>query len=297
LTESDYARVMAVVDDEAASELLEAGTYATHADGAEHGLVVLAMGRPYWLVPSPVGQRLLVEAEAFEQAREQLDRFDRESIGWPPQPPAESQAPATDFVTPLLWALVVLAVFRLESARPDWVQLGLLDPAAVFDLHQWWRIGTALFLHADTGHVVSNVVSGIFIFSAVLKTLGRRTGWLLLALAGLAGNLAVAALNYGEPYRSLGASTAIFAGVGLLTGRALRVLAKNDQPNRWRAMFVALGSGVVVLALYGTGALHVDLGAHLMGFAIGLALGFAAGARWLSGSMRETERDRPGFGH
>ena len=267
------------IDEETPADLVEAGVYPTGAEGFEHSLVVLAMGRACWLVPSPAGHRLLVEADAFAPVREQLARFDQESIGWPPPPMAEPTTHATDVITPLLWALAVLAIFQLQGERPDWTAAGALDPAAIFERGEWWRVGTALFLHADAGHVISNVLGGILVFTAVLKTLGRTVGWLLLAAASAAGNLAVAAINYPAPYQSLGASTAIFAGVGLLTGRALRVVARAENPHRWRAMFAALASGLVVLALYGAGGVQVDLGAHVAGFVAGLALGFFVAAR------------------
>ena len=267
------------IDDEPPVDLVEAGVYRTGAEGFDHSLVVLAMGRECWLVPSPAGHRLLVEPDAFEPAREQLARFDRESIGWPPRPIADATTHGTDLITPLLWALSILAIYQIQGERPDWTAAGALDPAAIFERGEWWRVGTALFLHADAGHVISNALSGILIFVAVVKTLGRLAGWLLLAGASLAGNLAIAAISYPTPYQSLGASTAIFAGVGLLTGRAVRVVASAEHPHRWRAMFVALGSGSVVLALYGVGGVQVDLGAHVTGFAAGLAFGFVAAAR------------------
>ncbi len=264
------------IDAETPADLVEAGIYSTGAEGFEHSLVVLAMGRACWLFPSPAGHRLLVEPGVFASAREQLARFDQESIGWPPPPITEPTTHNADLITPLLWALVILAVFHLQGERTRWITLGALDAAAIFERGEWWRVGTALFLHADAAHVISNVLGGLLVFTAVLKTLGRSSGWLLLTAASLAGNLASAALNYPAPYQSLGASTAIFAGVGLLTGRALRVVARAEHPHRWRAMLVALGSGLAVLALYGAGGVQVDLGAHLTGFVAGLAIAFVA---------------------
>ena len=44
-----------------------------------------------------------------------------------------------------------------------------------------------------------------------------------IAIAAVAGNFAIAGLNYPGPYRSIGASTAVFAGLGLLTGRAIQL--------------------------------------------------------------------------
>jgi membrane associated rhomboid family serine protease len=239
------------------------------------------MGRPYWLMPSPEGYRLLVEPEALTQAREQLARFDRESVGWPPAPVADAATHATDVITPLLWALVILAVFHIQEERPEIARSGELDADAIFAHGEWWRVGTALFLHADTGHVVSNLAGGILVFIAVLKTFGTLRGWTLVAISSLIGNLAIAALHYPKPYRSLGASTALFAGVGLLTGRALGIQLRAEHPHRRRAMFVAVASGGIVLALYGSGGAEIDMGAHVSGFLAGVALGlFTAGLPW-----------------
>ena len=293
--------------------LAEAGVYPTSAVGFDHGLVVLAMGQPYWLIPSDAGFRLLVEPQAIGVAREQLECFDRESIGWPPAPAApEMPARKTEFFTPLLWTLVVLAVFCGQIEWPGVGEnAGALDAQGVFGRGEWWRLGTALFLHADLGHLASNVLSGIFVFSAVLSTIGWRRGWLLLAVASIAGNFAIAALNYPGPYRSLGASTAIFAGLGLLTGRAIRAVRRaghppaftqhfkptggtpvprgmgvspmsegfgvRADPHPWRAVFVPLAAGLTLLGLFGAGDVRTDVGAHVTGFAAGLALGFWRG--------------------
>jgi len=126
------------------------------------------------------------------------------------------------------------------------------------------------------GHVLANSVSGFFVFSAVTSTIGRLRGWLLLALAAAAGNLAVAALNYPGPYRSIGASTAVFAGLGLLTGRAVRVIRGENGQLRWRTVSVPLAAGVTLLGLFGAGGLHTDVMAHATGFVAGLVLGASA---------------------
>jgi membrane associated rhomboid family serine protease len=259
-------------------DLVEAGNYPTPAEGFDHGLVVLALGAPYWLVPHDGGYRLLVEPPAADAAREQLACFDRESVNWPP-PAAENPAPRRyEMATPLLWAVSVLLVFCAQGTwRGRWEAAGDLDARAVFDRGEWWRLGTALFLHADFGHLISNELSGIFVFSAVVSTIGRSRGWLLLALASLSGNLAIAALYYPSPYRSLGASTAIFAGLGLLTGRAIRLVRRPGRLGRWRAVLVPLAAGATLLGLFGAGGLDVDVGAHLTGFTAGLICGFAAG--------------------
>lgn len=265
--------------------LVEAGIYQSAADGFEHGLVVLALGGEYWLVPHNGGFRLLVEPGKLDAVREQLARYDRERLNWPPRPPSTGDTAARPPVlfTPLLWAVAVLAMFWAQSRWPQLTALLALDADAVFVRGEAWRAATALFLHANADHLVSNGLNGIFVFSATCSALGRKRGWLLLGLAATAANLATAALHYPAPYRSLGASTAIFSGLGLLTGRAIRSVLRTSEGRRWRELFPPLASGLTVLALYGAGGntpgIVTDVGAHAAGFLAGALLGFAGGTR------------------
>lgn len=256
--------------------LVEVGVYP-HADAAfEHSLVILAMRRECWLLPFESGHRLMVEPVEVDAVQRQLRCFDRESVGWPPVP-VEAVAPPrpVHLATPLLWALTMIVVFWIEASDPRWIQRGALDRDAIFMRHQWWRTFTALFLHADTGHLVSNLVSGVFVFSLVLGAFGLGRGWLLLGASSVVGNALVVTLNHDAIYRSIGASTAVFAAVGLLSGAALRRLRSLRPPFRWRAMFVPLASGLTILALYGAGGVHIDIGAHCAGFAAGFIAGLS----------------------
>ncbi|MDD3180826.1 MAG: rhomboid family intramembrane serine protease [Opitutaceae bacterium] len=274
--------------------LVEVGVYTSSDEGFDHGLVVLAMGQPYCLAPSGSSFQLLVEPPVAEAVRDQLACFDRESADWPPSPVGEPRpVRRMEFTASLLWLLSILAAYWAQGAWPACEDAGVLDAQAVFDCGQWWRLGTALFLHADAGHLTANGVSGLLVFAAVLSTIGRWRGGLLLAFAALTANLVVAAVHYPGPYRSLGASTAVFAGLGLLTGRAVRSVHRMGPRQRWRTIFVPLASGVILLALYGAGGLRVDVLAHATGFTAGLILGLAA-----AGPPRKTghkpDAPRPG---
>lgn len=254
--------------------LVIAGTYGSVAEGEEHGLVALALGHDYWLTPAPEdgGYHLLVTPAAASYLRPHLAAYARERLRWPPAPlvdPAASRP--LPLLGPFLWSALILALFRYRGA---WDAAFVLDARAVFEHGEVWRAFTALFLHGSAEHVLSNAVSGAFIVAAVLSVLGRLRGWLLLAFTAFAGNLATAAVNYPDAYRSLGASTAIFAAVGLLTGRALRFIAGSRHPQRWRALFVPLAAGLTMLALHGMAATpQVDVGAHLCGWLAGLVGG------------------------
>lgn len=258
----------------------EVGRYADAREGDLHGLVILAQGFPYWLVPRGSDWVLLVEAPAADALREELARFDRENASWPPplQMPPPIAAPSS-FLTPLLWALAVLGAFAWQGRIPGVTAWGTLDAEALFGRLQWWRPASALFFHADAGHLVSNLVPGIFVFSAVLSTFGLRSGWLLLGGCAFVANSLSAALHLPGPYHSLGASTALFAGLGLLTGQATVTVRHLPRLRRWRGVFAPLGAGAILFALYGAGGPRVDLGAHVAGFVTGLLTGTVAAWR------------------
>lgn len=258
-------------------DLAEAGVYRSSSEGFERGLVVLAAGFPFWLMPSPEGFRLLVDAAVLPNVRAQLALFDREQLGWPPRPVETSGVRGrTLFFGPLLWAVLVLASYWGQAKWPAWTDAGVLDRSAVFQRGEVWRVGTALFLHADGAHLIANAFSGIFVFSAVLSSLGRARGWLSLAVASLAGNLAAAVLHGSEAYRSLGASTAVFAALGLLAGAAAVRSGRAASRGRWRAWWIPLGAGAAVLGLFGAGGQNIDVLAHVTGFFAGLAGGAIA---------------------
>lgn len=254
---------------------VDAGVYATHADGLSHGVVVLAMGEDCWLVEASGRHHLRVNPEVLPAVLHQLACYDREIIGWPPVSPLDPARGARRRMplSPLLWVLAIFAVFRAQQTHPGLTDALLLDAGRVFAHGETWRLTSALWLHDDLGHLISNAGGGLLMFSAVVLTFGSRAGWSLLAASAIGGNLVAALLQHGQPYRSLGASTAIFASLGLLTGRAARVLLQPGHPRRWRAALMPLSAGFAVLALLGVGDVHIDMLAHATGFGCGLLLG------------------------
>jgi membrane associated rhomboid family serine protease len=130
---------------------------------------------------------------------------------------------------------------------------------------EWWRAATALTLHADGAHAAGNAAALAFVLWALSRRLGpAAAAWLALA-AGVAGNAATALLAP-RGHVSVGASTAVFGALG-----ALAVLSARRPRRGW----LALASGAALLGLMGAGE-RADVLAHLLGFAAGAALGWAA---------------------
>ncbi len=153
----------------------------------------------------------------------------------------------------------------------SWLAVGSAEASAILD-GQWWRLITALTLHADGPHVVGNaVIGGAFIVLAC-RVLGNGLAWLLVVFSGVAGNF-FNALVLGPPHNSIGFSTAVFGAAGVLSG----VRMAEGRGNRFRRAIIPVGAGLGILAILGAGGKNTDLGAHLFGIAAGLGFGFAGG--------------------
>jgi rhomboid protease GluP len=237
-------------------------------------LVLDARSVPCRLEHKGGGLSLLVPAGHLERAREELRLFEEENRDWPPvSPPAHPLAENT-LVT--LSILVLMATFhnltQLDGTLPaffrsDWVALGNAQAAKILD-GQWWRLVTALTLHADSLHLASNLaIGGIFVIF-LCRELGSGLAWSLLLGAGALGNLANAYAQSPD-HSSVGASTAVFGAVGILAALSL-VRYRQRLQRRWP---LPVASALALLALLGTEGKNTDLGAHLFGFLFGIGLG------------------------
>jgi rhomboid protease GluP len=242
---------------------------------AEAALVLEAAGlRP---AVHDLGDNWLVIVAPYEveQARRELAEWLAESRP-PPEPPMR-QPLADGRPGVLAYALAViavaLAVANFAFGR-DWLAAGRIDGAAMA-AGEWWRAFTALTLHADLEHLAANLFfGGVFGWFAG-RSLGSGVAWLLILLAGASGNI-VNVLILGPGHRAIGASTAVFAALGLLgsLGWAGRRGSAQGKIFRWGPVIAA----VALLAYTGAGGERTDIGAHIWGFAAGLGTGWLAAA-------------------
>lgn len=151
----------------------------------------------------------------------------------------------------------------------DWLALGRMDGGRML-AGEWWRPVTALTLHADAAHLLGNVGFGAFFAYSVTRYLGAGFGWLAIVVTGALGNVANGFLA-GPDHRSIGASTAVFAALGLLSAYLWQRGFRSDASRRERIAPVAAGIGL--LAFTGAGGVDTDIGAHLLGFVAGFAGG------------------------
>jgi rhomboid protease GluP len=169
------------------------------------------------------------------------------------------------------------AVTGPRAACSAWFVSGAADAERV--LHgEWWRTITALTLHADSAHLLSNVGVGTLVVGAVMRSEGVGIGTALVLASGTLGNW-VNAWAHHTLHRSVGFSTAVFGAIGILGGLAFmqRRLRASSRLPAW----TALAGSLALLAMLGTGGERTDLFAHLFGGLAGVALGLFAGSlRW-----------------
>lgn len=166
---------------------------------------------------------------------------------------------------------VALAVTNFAGGH-DWLAAGRVDGEAM-RAGEWWRALTALTLHGDVEHLAGNLVFGGLFGWFAGRYLGPGVAWLLTLLAGGLGN-AVNVLVMGADHRALGASTAVFAALGLLATWVWAGRRSSREP--WGYRWGPVVGAVALLAYTGAGGENTDIGAHLWGFAAGLASGIGA---------------------
>ena len=167
------------------------------------------------------------------------------------------------------WVLLVIFFFWWSEARPDLRSLGRMDGAALAH-GEWWRLLTAVWLHADSAHLATNAVFGLIFLGLAMGRYGSGAGLLAAYLAGAGGNV-VAWWGYGPSQLGLGASGMVMGALGLLTVQSVGLL-KQRRAIAIRRFTGAIMGGMMLFAFLGLSP-GTDVVAHLGGFAAGLLLG------------------------
>lgn len=188
------------------------------------------------------------------------------------------------------YALLLLAVpLAVANAWPrlDLYSIGVMDPALI-RAGEWWRGWTALTLHWDATHLLGNLLAGILLGHSAAQIWGNARAWALIGFSAALANLLEAALGSAD-YVSAGASTAVFAALGLVAAWSWRT--RRRYAHNWMRRLVPLIAGIAVLAMLGAGEGepagndHTNVLSHALGFAVGALAGVAVaterGGRWL----------------
>jgi membrane associated rhomboid family serine protease len=238
----------------------------------EFGLVLDAKGLAYALAESDGEWVLMVAPTTADAAGDELARYAAERR--PQRPIPASRVPYRgSALGAAAYAFVLILVAYcagIELFGVDWFVAGALKSEAGA-AGEWWRAVTALTLHVDQEHLLGNLLFGVGIGMLAGRMFGPGLAWLSILLSGAAANI-IDMLVSPSWHRAVGASTAVFAALGLLAGFGWgqRLDLRDRRLYRWAPLF----GGVSLLALLGAGNEHVDVLGHVLGFAVGTALGW-----------------------
>jgi rhomboid protease GluP len=243
----------------------------TPRECADWALVLDSIGVPYERRTTPTGTSLWVEPEHHARAARELADYRRENrqpeappVVWPKHPHA--------IYGVIAYAAVQIAVAiaaLVHAGDRNWHSSGYLD-AGFLGRGEWWRVLTALTLHGDLLHLVSNLAFGALFGYPAARYFGPGVAWLLILLGGgLAYGLD--AVLHPPDHHLLGASTAVFTALGLIAAYGWRRHMRNWS--RWMRNAAPLIAGLALLAFTGTGGENTDLLAHVAGFVVGSGLG------------------------
>lgn len=164
--------------------------------------------------------------------------------------------------TPVVAGLIALnvAIFLWETRDIGAAERRFaMWPYGVHAYHQWYRLLTGAFLHANVEHILFNMVSLAIVGPPVEAEMGKIRFGVLYLLAALGGSVASYLLSP-QYIAGIGASGAIFGVMG-----AYYVLAKLRG---WEVRTITVL--VVINLIFGFSTAGIDWRAHIGGLVTGV---------------------------
>ena len=240
----------------------------SHRQAMDWSLVLVSQGIETTIdhAEDGAGWGLVVSAQEYTNALRTLRQYRLENRGWPWQQAVFRPGLLFDWGS-LAWVLLVCLFYSL-STHTDLQPAGLMDGPAVAH-GQWWRLFTAMWLHADLAHLATNATIGVVLLGLAMGRYGTGAGLLAAYLAGAGGNLVTGLISL-QPHRSLGASGMVTGCLGLLAVQSFSLW--RQTPHALKYILSGICGGVMLFVLLALTP-GTDVIAHLGGFASGLVLG------------------------
>jgi membrane associated rhomboid family serine protease len=214
---------------------------------------------------------LLVPAEHRSLALQQITDYFLENQDWPHKPHNPDlennriQPPTLLFVGALILFYSITGSWKSNSI---WFQQGAGNSQAILEHHEWYRLITALTLHADVIHLLNNCILGGFLLHFFFLLTGTGLGLFALLITATIGNC-INVVVHGPGHNFVGFSTAVFGVIGMLSMLSYKDRSRTIDSH----VLLPLMAGVALLAMLGSEGERTDLGAHFFGLLCGLLMG------------------------
>jgi len=233
-------------------------------------LVLASQGIDTWIEQPDDGRQwaLLVETRDSDRARAAIRQYRLENRGWPWRYKLPLAGTFFHWGS-LVWCACLASVFWVNAQNAGRLEsIGVMDKAAVL-AGQWWRLFTAMSLHASVAHLAGNLTFGFILLGLAMARYGAGIGLLAAYFAGACGNVASLAL-YEKPFHGLGASGMVMGALGLAAVQSLPFWRRPRRAGRL-VLTGALG-GVMLFVMLGLDPAS-DVVAHAAGFLAGSLFG------------------------
>lgn len=265
------------MDREEQGELTEVRRCSDRGQAEQYAFVLAAMGMKSSITPDGKFTVLYVAHDDAVRANEELAAYDSENR----ERPSERNWLRPTFprveVAMVYWVVLLFffAAARHEAFSFDWLGEGAVQ-SGLMRKGEWWRAVTALCLHTSGAHLLGNLVFGAVFLLLLSQVTGAGVAALTMITAGATGNV-LSALMRSSEYTSIGASTAIFAGIGLLA--ALQQAKREHFATSALRNWTPVAGGLALLTFLGLSGENTDILAHVLGFGSGIAVGWVL-AKW-----------------
>lgn len=146
---------------------------------------------------------------------------------------------------------------------------GAFSILLVQETKEYYRFLTAVFMHADLDHLLSNMIVLFFLGNGLERKIGHLKYILLYFVSAMGGNLlsAIYESYYGIMFTSVGASGAIF---GIIAAVFILVIVQGGQ---WENITLSRMLLMIAYSLYsGFMSENVNNAGHIGGFIAGLLI-------------------------
>ena len=238
---------------------------------SDRALVLTSLQIPYTLVDDANTCALLVPVQFSARAADELRLYDEENppVFATPVQKIENYDPLPGLVGYVLVVCLVAGMAGFSFFDTNWLVAGRVDGELIRN-GELWRLFTALTLHSGIKHLLGNLVFGVFFGLFAGRLLGSGVGWLAIVVAAAVAN-GINAMLLDPGHRAIGASTAVFAALGIVAGYVWQ--GQHMAQGRWSTRYGPIVGGLALLMFTGTGGPNTDVGAHLLGFVCGFGSG------------------------
>jgi membrane associated rhomboid family serine protease len=211
----------------------------------------------------------LAQDPAYAHGQDLLQRAEKDTAVWRALMFMGRPEPMTLVLLVILAVVYLIGDVFLSNNLQERFLLWAGNSSATVQEGEWWRVFTALFLHANWLHLTMNG-AGLWIFgTAVEKTMGRWRFLVVFLMAGALGNVASAFVAHYDV--AIGASGGIFGVIGAFTVAVWRLRSPMYHALRRRLLVVL---ALMVATDFTIGGLEpqVDNLAHVGGFVSGILI-------------------------